>query len=156
MAVAVGEGEREEVGVEVPVGVRVGVDVGVGLMVVGNRTKLKVVKNKLAPPFREVEFDILYGEGISKEGDLVDLGVAHGVIDKSGSWFSYAGDRIGQGRENARNFLKENADIRLAIDRTLREKLGLPVAGAPLAAAAAANGSAAAVDAEKAGVRASR
>jgi recombination protein RecA len=128
-----------------------------GDAVVGNRTKLKVVKNKLAPPFREVEFDILYGEGISREGDLVDLGVAHGVIDKSGSWFSYAGDRIGQGRENARNFLKENADIRLAIDRTLREKLGLPVAGAPAAAAAAAaNGSAAAVDAEKAGVRASR
>jgi recombination protein RecA len=127
-----------------------------GDAVIGNRTKLKVVKNKLAPPFREVEFDILYGEGISKEGDLVDLGVAHNVIDKSGSWFSYAGDRIGQGRENARNFLKENADIRAAIDRTLREKLGLPVAGAAAAAAAAANGSAAAVDAEKAGVRASR
>jgi recombination protein RecA len=130
-----------------------------GDAVIGNRTKLKVVKNKLAPPFREVEFDILYGEGISKEGDLVDLGVTHNVIDKSGSWFSYSGDRIGQGRENARNFLRENADIRANIDRTLREKLGLPVAGAAVAAAAAAaaaNGSAAAVDAEKASARASR
>ncbi len=97
-----------------------------GEVVAGNRTKLKVVKNKLAPPFREVEFDIMYGEGISKEGDLLDLGVAHNLVEKSGSWFSYRGDRIGQGRENARQFLKDNADIREAIDTALREKLGLP------------------------------
>jgi recombination protein RecA len=130
-----------------------------GDAVIGNRTKLKVVKNKLAPPFRECEFDILYGEGISKEGDLVDLGVAHGIVDKSGSWFSYSGDRIGQGRENARQFLRDNADIRANIDRALRDKLGLPVSGAPVAAAAAAaaaNGSAAVVDAEKVSARASR
>ena len=83
-----------------------------GDAVVGNRTKVKVVKNKVASPFREAEFDIIYGEGISKEGDLLDLGVAQNLIEKSGSWFSYKGDRIGQGRENARQFLKDNADIR--------------------------------------------
>ncbi len=97
-----------------------------GETVTGNRTKLKVVKNKLAPPFREVEFDILYGEGISKEGDLLDLGVQHNVVEKSGSWFSYGGERIGQGRENSRQFLKDNPDIRTSIDRTVRERLGLP------------------------------
>jgi len=96
-----------------------------GESVVGNRTKVKVVKNKVASPFREAEFDIIYGEGISKEGDLIDLGVAQSVIEKSGSWFSYKGDRIGQGRENARQFLKDNADIRMAVDGELRRQLGL-------------------------------
>jgi recombination protein RecA len=96
-----------------------------GEAVVGNRTKVKVVKNKVASPFREAEFDIIYGEGISKEGDLLDLGVTHNIIEKSGSWFSYKGDRIGQGRENARQFLKDNQDIRQAIDIALRQQLGL-------------------------------
>jgi recombination protein RecA len=96
-----------------------------GDVVIGNRTKVKVVKNKLAPPFREAEFDIIYGEGVSKEGDLIDLGVAHNVIEKSGSWFSYKGERIGQGRENARQFLKDNNDIRIAVDSELRKLLGL-------------------------------
>jgi recombination protein RecA len=96
-----------------------------GETVVGNRTKVKVVKNKVASPFREAEFDIVYGEGISKEGDLLDLGVAQNIIEKSGSWYSYKGDRIGQGRENARQFLKDNADIRQSIDVELRKALGL-------------------------------
>ena len=96
-----------------------------GDVVVGNRTKVKVVKNKVASPFREAEFDIIYGEGISKEGDLLDLGVAQNLIEKSGSWYSYKGDRIGQGRENARQFLKDNADIRQGIDTELRLLLGL-------------------------------
>jgi recombination protein RecA len=96
-----------------------------GDAVVGNRTKVKVVKNKVASPFREAEFDIIYGEGISKEGDLLDLGVAQNLIEKSGSWFSYKGDRIGQGRENARQFLKDNADIRQGLDTELRRQLGL-------------------------------
>ena len=96
-----------------------------GDVVVGNRTKVKIVKNKVASPFREAEFDIIYGEGISKEGDLIDLGVAQNVIEKSGSWYSYKGERIGQGRENARQFLKDNADIRNAIDVALRAALGL-------------------------------
>ena len=96
-----------------------------GDAVVGNRTKVKVVKNKVASPFREAEFDIIYGEGISKEGDLIDLGVAQNLVEKSGSWFSYKGERIGQGRENARQFLKDNADIRQAVDTELRKVLGL-------------------------------
>jgi recombination protein RecA len=96
-----------------------------GDAVIGNRTKVKVVKNKVASPFREAEFDIIYGEGISKEGDQIDQGVAQNVIEKSGSWFSYKGERIGQGRENARQFLKDNADIRQAIDTELRKHLGL-------------------------------
>jgi len=83
------------------------------------------VKNKVAPPFREAEFDIIYGEGVSREGDLLDLGAAHNVIEKSGSWFSYKGERIGQGRENARQFLKDNPDIRTRIDVELRKALGL-------------------------------
>ena len=95
-----------------------------GDVVTGNRTKVKVVKNKVAPPFREAEFDIIYGEGISREGDLLDLGSAHNVVEKSGSWFSYKGERIGQGRENARTFLKENPDIRMRIDIELRKALG--------------------------------
>jgi recombination protein RecA len=96
-----------------------------GDAVVGNRTKVKVVKNKVASPFREAEFDIIYGEGVSKEGDLLDLGVAQNLVEKSGSWFSYKGERIGQGRENARQFLKDNQDIRLTIDTELRKTLGL-------------------------------
>jgi recombination protein RecA len=96
-----------------------------GDSVIGNRTKVKVVKNKVASPFREAEFDIIYGEGISKEGDLIDLGVAQNVVEKSGSWFSYKGDRIGQCRENARQFLKDNPDTRQTIDTELRRQLGL-------------------------------
>ena len=88
-----------------------------GDVVVGSRAKVKVVKNKVAPPFREAEFDILYGEGISKEGDLLDLGVDHKVIEKSGAWYAFNGERMGQGRENARQFLKDNKDIRQEIDR---------------------------------------
>jgi recombination protein RecA len=96
-----------------------------GDQVVGNRTKIKVAKNKVAAPFREVEVDILYGQGISREGDLLDLGAAQGVVEKSGSWFSYAGERLGQGRENARDFLKEHPGIRDRLDAGLRAKLGL-------------------------------
>jgi recombination protein RecA len=93
--------------------------------VVGNQTRVKVVKNKVAPPFKEVEFDIMYGEGISKVGELVDLGVTAGVVDKSGSWFSYKGERIGQGRENAKNFLRQNPDIANAIEAAIRANSGL-------------------------------
>ncbi len=96
-----------------------------GDSVIGNRTRVKVVKNKVASPFRDAEFDIIYGEGISKEGDLLDLGVAQNIVEKSGSWFSYKGERIGQGRENARQFLRDNADMRQAIDTELRKQLGL-------------------------------
>src|ERR1700684_4493876 len=96
-----------------------------GDIVVGNRTKVKIVKNKVAAPFREAEFDIIYGEGISREGDLIDLGVAQNIVEKSGSWYSYKGERIGQGRENARQFLKDNPDIRQQIDTELRKALGL-------------------------------
>jgi recombination protein RecA len=110
-----------------------------GESVVGNRTKVKVVKNKLAAPFREAEFDIVYGEGISREGEMIDLGVLHNIIEKSGSWFSYKGERIGQGRENARQFLKDNTDIRQNIDTELRKTLGLirtepPAVNGPIAA----------------------
>jgi len=96
-----------------------------GDQTIGNRTKLKVVKNKVAPPFRIAEFDILYGEGISREGDLIDLGVAHRVIDKSGSWYSYGDLRLGQGRENARVFLKDNPDLANEVDSKLRAALNL-------------------------------
>jgi recombination protein RecA len=105
-----------------------------GDVVIGSRTKVKVVKNKVAAPFRESEFDILYGEGISREGDLLDLAVNHNIVEKSGAWFSYSGERIGQGRENARNFLKENKDILAKLDGEVRKKLGI-VAAAPQAAA---------------------
>ena len=99
-----------------------------GEQLVGNRTKIKVVKNKVAAPFREAEVDILYGEGISREGDLIDLGAEHGVVEKSGSWFSFGGERLGQGRDNARLFLKEHPEVRQRIDTGLREKIGLPKA----------------------------
>jgi recombination protein RecA len=97
-----------------------------GDAVTGNRTRVKIVKNKVAPPFKEAEFDIMYGEGISREGDLIDLGVAQNLIEKSGSWYSYQGERIGQGRENARQFLRDNADIRGKIDVELRAAMGIP------------------------------
>ncbi len=96
-----------------------------GDVVTGNRTKVKIVKNKIAPPFREAEFDIIYGEGISREGDLIDLGAAQNIVEKSGSWYSYKGERIGQGRENARTFLKQNPDTRKEIDIAVRKALGL-------------------------------
>jgi recombination protein RecA len=96
-----------------------------GDRVVGSRTRGKVVKNKVAAPFREAEFDILYGEGISFEGDLLDLGVTHNIVEKSGTWLSFGGERIGQGRENARLFLKEHADVRAKLESALRKKLGL-------------------------------
>ena len=98
-----------------------------GEEVVGSRTRVKVVKNKVAPPFREVEFDVIYGHGISREGDLVDLGSDQQVIDKSGAWFSYNGDRIGQGRDAAVNYLKEHPEAAAAIERTLKERAGLKV-----------------------------
>jgi recombination protein RecA len=97
-----------------------------GDRVVGSRTRAKIVKNKVAAPFREAEFDILYGEGISREGDLIDLGVDKGVLEKSGTWISYAGERMGQGRENARVFLKEHKDIRDKIETALRKKMEIP------------------------------
>ena len=96
-----------------------------GDRVIGSRTRAKVVKNKVAAPFREAEFDIIYGEGISADGDLIDLGVTRGVLEKSGTWISYKGERLGQGRDNARQFLKENSDIRAKIDTELRKQLGL-------------------------------
>src|SRR6476660_2278512 len=116
-----------------------------GDVVTGNRTKVKIVKNKMAPPFREAEFDIIYGEGISKEGDLIDLGVAQNLVEKSGAWYSYKGERIGQGRENARQFLKDNPEVFKKLDVELRKALGLTradvaavVAPAPVAAVPAA------------------
>src|SRR3989441_333554 len=100
-----------------------------GDRVVGSRTRAKVVKNKVAAPFREAEFDILYGEGISREGDLLDLGVENGLIEKTGTWMSFGGERLGQGRENARVFLRENTDIREKIEAALRKHLGLAPTG---------------------------
>ena len=93
---------------------------------VGNRTKVKIVKNKVAPPFRECEFDIMYGEGISREGDVLDLAVANKIVDKSGAWFSYNGERLGQGRENTKQTLKDNAELRGRIERDVRAALGIP------------------------------
>ncbi len=93
---------------------------------VGSRTRAKIVKNKVAAPFREAEFDIIYGEGVSREGDLIDLGVAKSLLEKSGTWISYKTERLGQGRDNARQFLKENKDICAKIEHDLRKLLGLP------------------------------
>ncbi|HVN92902.1 MAG TPA: recombinase RecA [Terracidiphilus sp.] len=101
-----------------------------GDTVVGSRTKVKIVKNKVAAPFREAEFDILYGEGISREGDVLDLAVTHNIVEKSGAWYSFGGERIGQGRENTRGFLKENKDIYAKIDSELRKRLGIAPAKA--------------------------
>jgi recombination protein RecA len=107
-----------------------------GEKTIGNRTKIKIVKNKIAAPFREAEVDLLYGEGISREGDLLDLGVAHNIVEKSGSWFSFAGERIGQGRDNSRQFLKEHSETAAKLDSALRKKLGL--SGEPTLQAATA------------------
>jgi recombination protein RecA len=95
--------------------------------VLGNETRVKVVKNKVAPPFKQAEFEILYGEGISREGEIITLGVQQGIVDKSGAWYSYNGDRIGQGKDNVRNFLKENPDIAADIEAQVRAQL-LPTA----------------------------
>jgi recombination protein RecA len=110
-----------------------------GEVVVGSRTKVKVVKNKVAPPFKVAEFDIAYGEGISRTGELIDLGIEHRVVEKSGAWFSYGDLRIGQGRENSKAFLKDNSDVANEIESKIREKLGLPfeAAAAPAPKAAA-------------------
>ena len=96
-----------------------------GDSVVGGRTRVKVVKNKLAPPFREAEFDVMYGEGVSREGDLIDIAVEHKIIEKSGAWFAYGGERLGQGRENVKAFLKDNIEVRTAIDEKVRRALGM-------------------------------
>ncbi|MBI2681993.1 MAG: recombinase RecA [Acidobacteriales bacterium] len=100
-----------------------------GDVVVGSRTKIKVVKNKTAAPFKEAEFDIMYGEGISREGDMIDLGVLHGIVEKSGAWYSYGGERIGQGRENAKQFLKEHKDASSKLEAQLRKTMNLPAPG---------------------------
>ncbi len=109
-----------------------------GEEIIGSRTKVKVVKNKVAPPFKEAEFDILYGTGISKEGELVDMGSENGIVDKSGAWYSMDGERIGQGRENTKEFLREHKEMARLIEDKLRAKFGLPAPGQPVAAAAPA------------------
>jgi recombination protein RecA len=96
-----------------------------GDQIIGGRTRVKVVKNKVAPPFREAEFDVMYGEGISREGDLLDLAVEKRIVEKSGAWFAYGGERLGQGRENAKQFLRENPDVRRTIEERVRRELGL-------------------------------
>jgi recombination protein RecA len=111
-----------------------------GDQVIGSRTKVKVVKNKVAAPFRESEFDIIYGEGISKQGDLLDLAVNNNIVEKSGAWFSYKGERIGQGRENARQFLKDNKDVTTKLEAEVRKALGLTAAVAAPQAQGAAQG----------------
>ncbi|NJA59514.1 DNA recombination/repair protein RecA, partial [Streptomyces sp. NEAU-H3] len=98
-----------------------------GTDAVGNRTRCKIVKNKVAPPFKQAEFDILYGQGISREGGLIDMGVEHGFVRKAGAWYTYEGDQLGQGKENARNFLKDNPDLADEIERKIKEKLGVGV-----------------------------
>jgi recombination protein RecA len=120
-----------------------------GDRVVGNRTRAKVVKNKVAAPFREAEFDIIYGEGISREGDIIDLGVDKGVLEKSGTWISFSGERMGQGRENARVFLKEHKDIREKLEAALRKKLEIPVPKESCAAGNSPNGHAPQTQPEK-------
>ncbi|MEP6505552.1 MAG: recombinase RecA, partial [Betaproteobacteria bacterium] len=109
-----------------------------GEEVVGNETKVKVVKNKVAPPFKEAEFDILYGQGISREGEIIDLGVIAKVVEKSGAWYAYNGEKIGQGKDNCREFLKENPALALEIENKVRESLGVPLIPVPEASAAAA------------------
>src|SRR2546427_4999661 len=109
--------------------------------VTGSRTKAKIVKNKVAPPFREAEFDIMYGEGISKEGDLLDLAVDKSIVEKSGAWFSFQGERLGQGRENARQFLKDNHDYRGRVELAVREIMGIAIPTVPASAAAAVGAS---------------
>ena len=109
-----------------------------GEEVIGSETKVKVVKNKVAPPFKTAEFDILYGEGISREGEVIDLGVEAKIVDKSGAWYAYKGEKIGQGKDNAREFLRENPDIALEIENKVREALGVPLQAPALAISAAA------------------
>ena len=91
----------------------------------GSRTRVKVVKNKVSPPFRQAEFDILFGQGISREGGLIDLGVEHGIVRKSGAWYTYEGDQLGQGKENARAFLRDNTDVADEIEKKIKDKLGI-------------------------------
>jgi recombination protein RecA len=107
--------------------------------VVGNQTRVKVVKNKVAPPFKQIEFDIMYGEGVSKTGELIDLGVKAGIVEKSGSWFSFDSERIGQGRENAKQYLKEHPQVAEKIERAIRQNAGL-IAGQILEGASEASG----------------
>ena len=95
--------------------------------VVGNETRVKVVKNKVAPPFKEALFDILYGEGISREGEMIELGVNHRIVEKSGAWYAYAGDKIGQGKDNAREFLREHPDVATEVEAKIREAVGVPL-----------------------------
>ncbi|WP_416598683.1 hypothetical protein [Nocardiopsis sp. LOL_012] len=97
-----------------------------GTDAVGNRTRVKVVKNKIAPPFKQAEFDILYGMGVSREGSLIDLGVEHGIVRKSGAWYTYEGTQLGQGKENARRFMLENVDVANEVEKKIKEKLGVP------------------------------
>ncbi|MGW0547976.1 recombinase RecA [Streptomyces altiplanensis] len=124
-----------------------------GTDAVGNRTRVKVVKNKVAPPFKQAEFDILYGQGISREGGLIDMGVEHGFVRKAGAWYTYEGDQLGQGKENARNFLKDNPDLADEIEKKIKEKLGVgvkPVVPGAEPGADAAVGTPAAADGAKA------
>jgi recombination protein RecA len=100
-----------------------------GEEVVGNETRVKVVKNKVAPPFREALFDILYGEGISREGEILELGVNHRIVEKSGAWYAYQGDKIGQGKDNAREYLREHPDTAAEIEARIRAAVGVPVPG---------------------------
>ncbi|MEU5238388.1 recombinase RecA [Streptomyces lydicus] len=117
-----------------------------GTDAVGNRTRVKVVKNKVSPPFKQAEFDILYGQGISREGGLIDMGVEHGFIRKSGAWYTYEGDQLGQGKENARNFLKDNPDLANEIEKKIKEKLGIGVKPQETAAEPGADDAGAAAD----------
>ncbi|HEX2518000.1 MAG TPA: recombinase RecA [Castellaniella sp.] len=116
--------------------------------VVGNETRVKVVKNKVAPPFKQVEFDIMYGTGISREGEIIDLGVQAGIVEKSGAWYSYEGNRIGQGKDNVRDYLKEHADMAFEIENRVREKLGVVPRAVAVAAAAAGPAAASGATAE--------
>jgi recombination protein RecA len=105
-----------------------------GEEVIGSETKVKVVKNKVSPPFKTAEFDILYGEGISREGEIIDMGVTANILEKSGSWYAYNGEKIGQGKDNAREFLRENADVAIEIENKVRESMGIPLLAAATAA----------------------
>ncbi len=122
-----------------------------GENIIGNRTKVKIVKNKVAPPFREAEFDIMYGEGISKLGELIDIGVEQKIVEKSGSWFSYKGERLGQGRENAKNTLRDNKELSAKVEAEVRAALGI---GKPQAQQAAAPAAAPAVSGNRRGAKA--
>ena len=102
--------------------------------VIGSETKVKIVKNKVAPPFKTAEFDILYGEGISREGEIIDMGVEARILDKSGSWYAYNGEKIGQGKDNAREFLRENRDMAVEIENKVREAMGVPLVAVDKAA----------------------